>query len=109
MYPDCWDIACKNFAPFPRAKLVRGLVPDSLPTQKIDKVCYLCIDMNIAAPERAAMEYFWDKLVSGALVIFDDYGWAGYKEQKDTLDDFARSRGVEILNLPTGQGLLIKP
>ena len=54
------------------------------------------------------MEHFWDKLAHGALVIFDDYGWAGYKERKHTLDDFAHTRGVEILNLPIGQGLLNK-
>jgi hypothetical protein len=108
MYPDCWEIAQRNFAPFPNTQLIRGRVPDSLPSVDIGEVCYLCIDMNIAAPERAAIEYFWDRLVPGAPVIFDDYGWLAYREQKQTLDDFARSKGVEILTLPTGQGLLLK-
>lgn len=109
MYPDCWDVVRANFAPFPRARPVRGRVPDVLHTVKIEKACYLCIDMNIVEPERAALEFFWDKLSSGAPVIFDDYGWAGYHEQKTAHDAFARSRGVEILELPTGQGLLLKP
>ena len=56
-----------------RAKLVRGMVPDTLTTVSIDKVCYLAIDMNIVAPEIAALRYFWDKLVPGAVVVFDDY------------------------------------
>ena len=30
-------------------------------------------------------------------------------EQKSTHDEFATSQGCEILTLPTGQGLLIKP
>jgi hypothetical protein len=107
-YPDCWDTVQKNFAPFPKAKLIRGRVPDTLASVSIDQICYLCIDMNIAKPERAAVEHFWGRLVHGAPVIFDDYGWLLYGEQKETLDDFARSRGVEILTLPTGQGLLIK-
>lgn len=108
MYPDCWEIAQRNFAPYPRAKLVRGRVPETLSTVEIGPVAYLCIDMNIAAPERAALEHFWPRLVTGAPVIFDDYGWTPYREQKDSLDAFARSQGVEIATLPTGQGLLIK-
>jgi O-methyltransferase len=108
MYPDCWDIARSNFAPFPKARLVRGRVPDTLSSVQIDQVCYLCIDMNIAKPEVAAMEYFWDRLTLGAVIIFDDYGWLAYRQQKEALDRFAQTRGVEILTIPTGQGLLIK-
>jgi O-methyltransferase len=109
MYPDCWDIVRDNFRPYPRAKPVRGRVPEVLSKVDIDRVCYLCVDMNIAAPEVAAMEHFWDRLVQGAPVVFDDYGWLAYREQKEALDAFAKRHDTEILTLPTGQGLLIKP
>ena len=55
--------------------------------------------MNIACPERAAIEFFWDKLSPGAPVVLDDYAWEDYSEQKAALDDFAHTRGVEILTL----------
>ena len=109
MHEDCFECAQQNFTPFPRAKLVRGLVPDTLSTVPIEKVCYLSIDMNIVHPEIAAMEFFWDKLVSGAAIILDDYGWANYSLQQEAHDRFAASKGVPILSLPTGQGLIIKP
>lgn len=108
-YEECFERAKQNFAPFKRAQLVRGKVPDTLTSVSIDKICYLMLDMNIVAPERAALEYFWPKLVSGAIVLFDDYGWSGYIAQKQAHDAFAESKGVKILNLPTGQGMLIKP
>jgi O-methyltransferase len=109
MYEECYEIAKQNFAPFPRAKLVRGMVPDTLTSVPIEKVCFLSIDMNIVAPELAAISYFWEKLVPGAIVIFDDYGWKSHYEQKKALDDFASRKGVSIATLPTGQGLLLKP
>jgi hypothetical protein len=109
IYEECYDLVRRNFAPFPRGHLVRGMVPDTLRTVNIEKVCYLSIDMNIAEPEIAAMEYFWDKLVPGATVILDDYGWAGYELQQKEHDRFAASKRVPILLLPTGQGLIIKP
>jgi len=38
----------------------------ALSSVQIDRVCYLCIDMNIARPELTAMEHFWARLVLGA-------------------------------------------
>jgi O-methyltransferase len=109
LYEDCFERVQRNFSLFPRAQLVRGKVPDTLASVKIDRVCYLCLDMNIVTPELAAIEYFWDKLVSGAPVILDDYGWLNYGKQKEAMDAFALRKGVKIANLPTGQGLLLKP
>lgn len=106
---DTHAIAKRNFAPFPKAHLVKGKVPDTLDTVTIDKVAYLAIDMNIAYPERKAIEHFWPKLSPGAFVILDDYGFAPYIEQKQSMDEFARSVGVAVCTLPTGQGMMVKP
>jgi hypothetical protein len=109
LYEECYEQARRNFAPFSRARLVRGKVPDTLTQVPIDKVCYLSLDMNIAYPEVAALEFFWDKLVSGAVVLLDDYGWSHYPEQYKAMNALAARKGVAIATLPTGQGLLLKP
>jgi hypothetical protein len=108
-YFECFELAKKNFLPYPNAILVRGMVPETLSSVKIDRVSYLSVDMNIPAPERAALEYFWPKMVSGGIVLFDDYGFSGYEEQHELADKFASTLGVSVLSLPTGQGILIKP
>jgi len=107
-YSECYDIARRNFAPYPSATLVRGMVPDTLPSVDIEAVAYLSIDMNLTYPEREAIRYFWPKLVPGAVVLLDDYAWQGHDEQRKAHDEFAASVGHPILTLPTGQGLLIK-
>jgi hypothetical protein len=107
-YEECYESVCKTFAGF-RAVIVRGAVPETLPQVKAAKVCYLSIDMNCAAPEIAAAEYFWEKLVPGAVMVLDDYGWTIHIDQKAAVDHFAREKGVSILALPTGQGLIFKP
>lgn len=106
-YSNVYEQVVKTFAPF-NAKIIRGMVPDTLPECTAEKICYLSIDMNCVAPEIAAMHYFWDKLVKGAIVILDDYGFPMHINQKHAFDDFAKSKNVEILTLPTGQGLLFK-
>lgn len=97
------------FEPF-NTEIIKGTVPDTLSRVKAEKVAYLSVDMNCVEPEVAALKFFWDKLVKGGIIILDDYGYANYyKEQKAAHDAFAASKGVEILTLPTCQGLIIKP
>jgi hypothetical protein len=109
-YSECYEDACRTFVAFPNAKLIRGRVPNTLPQVTADKVCFLSIDMNCAEPEIAALDFFWDKLVGGASVVLDDYGGGSWHlRQKRAFDRFAQARGVQVLSLPTSQGLIIKP
>lgn len=109
LYEDCYEAVVETFRPFSNVKIVRGPVPDTLPQVRTEKVSYLSIDMNNVTPEIAAAEYFWDKLVSGAVMLLDDYGFDKHIEQKRGFDDFAARKGVQVLYLPTGQGLVFKP
>jgi len=97
-----------NFAEWPNAKIIQGAVPDVLPTLDIEAVAFLHLDMNCAAPERAALEFFWDRLPAGGIVLLDDYAYFGHDRQKDAVDAAARALGVTVLSVPTGQGLIIK-
>jgi O-methyltransferase len=107
-YEECYDAVKETFAGF-NVELIRGTVPDTLPQVTTEKVCYLSIDMNCALPELAAAEFFWDKLVSGAVMLLDDYGWDLHTEQHEVFDQFAARKDVLVLSLPTGQGLIVKP
>ena len=42
------------------------------------------------------------------MIVFDDYGWTGYRAQKVAADAFMQERGLAVLELPTGQGLVVK-
>lgn len=108
-YEECYSDVVATFNKYPNVKIVRGPVPDTLPQVATERVAYLSIDMNCVAPEIAAAEYFWDRLVPGAVVVLDDYGWSNHILQKRAFDEFARACGIEVLSMPTGQGLMIKP
>jgi len=111
VHEECYDKVVETFKEFKNVEIIRGPVPDSLSLVKAEKVSYLSIDMNNAAPEIAAGEFFWDKLVGGGIIVLDDYGYGvdAYIVQKHAWDDFAYKKGVQVLSLPTGQGLIFKP
>jgi hypothetical protein len=103
------DAVRANFSEWQRVRVIQGTVPETLSQVESNEVAYLHLDMNCEVPERAAAEFFWPRLVTGGFIILDDYAYHGYEPQKAAIDSFARARGVTVLSLPTGQGLIIKP
>lgn len=106
--PGLYESVVARFAPYPNVKVVRGVVPDSFANAVPDKIAFLHLDLNSSKSEIAALEVLFDRITPGGIVVFDDYGWSGYAAQQDAEDAFMSRRGHRILELPTGQGLLIK-
>jgi len=108
-YEECFEAVKSTFKDEANVILVKGEIPGTLTQVSSPVIAYLGIDLNCMQPEIAAAEFFWNRLSKGAMIVLDDYGWAGHLEQKLAFDAFARQRGVDILSLPTGQAILIKP
>jgi len=109
-YSECYDDVRKTFSQFPNVRIIRGEVPETLPIVDSDKIAYLSIDMNCVEPEIAAAKFFWDKVSPSGVIVLDDYCYSeDYTLQHKAFDEFAKSRGAEVLPLPTGQGLIVKP
>ena len=106
-YTNVYDQVVETFKPFP-VKVIKGAVPGTLTQCDTQQVCYLSIDMNVVEPEIAAINFFWDKVVTGGIIILDDYGFPKHVEQKHAFDQFAKEKKVSILCLPTGQGIIFK-
>jgi hypothetical protein len=99
----------KKFSRWPNSVIVRGRVPESLSAlAESGAIAYCSIDLNVAAAEMAAIEILWPRMVSGACLLIDDYGWAAHLNQKKAWDAWAARTGVMILALPTGQGVVLK-
>lgn len=106
--PQLYDRVVARFADLPHVRIVRGFVPDSFAQASPDKIAFLHLDMNNAPAETAALGALFDRVADGAPIILDDYGWYGYRAQKDAADAFFAARGITVAELPTGQGLVIK-
>ena len=108
MYADSTEEVAANFAEWPNVRLVPGLIPDTLNDVEINEVAFLAIDLNAAEPEEAAIRHFWPRLVTGGMLVLDDYAYRGFHESKRSADRIAAGLGFSILSLPTGQGLAVK-
>ena len=97
-----------KFQNMPNVRVVRGVVPDVFAEVVPERVAYLHIDLNSPAAEIGALEVLFDRVVPGGAIIFDDYGWHVFRKQKEVEDAFFAARGYSVLELPTGQGLVVK-
>ncbi len=87
----------------------KGYIPESFAaSENPETVAWLHIDLNSALPTLAALDYFWGRLVSGGIVLFDDFAWPGYEDTREKIEAWSDARGVQILHLPTGQAIITK-
>ena len=107
--PDLFERVTSRFSGYPNVRVVQGIVPDTFQAEVPEAIALLHLDMNSARSEIEALEVLYDRVVSGGIIIFDDFGWTGYVKQTVAEIDFMKRRGVSILELPTGQGMVIKP
>jgi hypothetical protein len=106
--PELYERVQARFRARSNVSVVRGKVPDVLAEIAPRRVAFLHVDMNNADAERGALEVLFDRISPGGMIVFDDYGWTGYQAQKHAADTFMRQRGLAVLELPTGQGLVVK-
>lgn len=97
-----------RFAADPNVTVTQGKVPEVLSEVAPQKIAFMHLDLNNADAEVGALELLFERMVPGAVLVLDDYGWLAYRAQKMAEDPWLAQYGYRVLELPTGQGLLIK-
>lgn len=98
-----------RFAAYPNIEVVKGRAPEILDEVCPDRIAFLHMDLNSAVAEIACLDHIYDRIVPGGVIVFDDYGWFVSSEQHKAEREWMTARGLMILELPTGQGLFVKP
>jgi O-methyltransferase len=106
--PENYETVLRRFSGMRNVKIVRGFLPETLSEASPERVAFLHLDLNAAEPEVGVMEILFDRIPQSGIIVFDDYGWLACEKQRIEADKFAASRNHAILELPTGQGLLVK-
>ena len=84
-----------------------GYIPESffVDPKSPDSIVYLHIDLNAHKPTLDALKFFYPRAVDGAVIIFDDYGHAGFEDTKKVVDEFFSDKNGLLQKLPTGQAI----
>lgn len=104
---ELYDLVLKRFADDP-VTVVRGRLPESLVGNSPERISLLHLDMNNAVGEIGTLDALYDRIVPGGTIVLDDFGWTAYQPQTIAHLEWFAARGDMILELPTGQGMVIK-
>lgn len=85
-----------------------GFIPATLDETAPESISWLHIDLNSAATTTAVLEFFWPRLQTDGVIVFDDYGWTFFDETRVAVNEFFASRPGTLLPLPTGQAFYFR-
>jgi O-methyltransferase len=87
----------------------KGYIPESFAvSENPEAIIWMHIDLNSATPTIAALNYFWPRMVSRGVILFDDYAWPGYEDTRNLILAWLKDKDGMLLPLPTGQALIFK-
>lgn len=89
------------------AHVFPGLLPATLEHVEPLPIAFIHVDLNDGATEVACLEKLYDRVEKGGIILLDDYGWLRYKDSQNRHDAFFKSKGKTVLEMPTGQGMVI--
>lgn len=96
-----------RFAGDSHVVITKGIVPESFSEACPERIAFMHIDMNNTPAEMGALEVLFGKMSPGAVLVLDDYGWILYRDQNLNQRQFFESLGRHVLELPTGQGIVL--
>jgi Macrocin-O-methyltransferase (TylF) len=89
-----------------RINFNKGYIPDVFSiVQNPETLVWLHVDLNLTVPTMDALNFFWDKLECGGVILFDDYAW---EDSGKAAEAWSLKKNGQWLHFPTGQGLFIK-
>ena len=96
--------------PYPAEKVhfVKGLVEETVPGEAPEQISILRLDTDWYESTRHELEHLYPRLVSGGVLLIDDYGW--WQGSREAVEEFLRETGERLLLLRMASGrIAVKP
>lgn len=100
----------ENLSDFPNIRWVKGWIPESLSNLPEDaRYRFVNVDVDMYEPTSGAFCYFWPKIVSGGMIVSDDYHWPGAHKAINDLVASLPEASYHFHTNDDGQAWLEKP
>ena len=69
-------------------KIYKGWIPEKFDKVKNNNFSFVHIDVDLYEPTKQSLEFFFPRLVSGGIIVCDDYNHFEFSGAKKAWDDF---------------------
>lgn len=91
-----------------RIRIHKGWIPDKFKEVRNERFCLVHFDVDLYQPTRDSLEFFYDRVLSRGMIVCDDYGFRSCPGEKRAFDEFFAAKAESVLQLPSGQALVVK-
>lgn len=98
----------KRLSPFDNIHVMKGWIPDRFVEVGGREFKLVHIDVDLYEPTLASLEFFYERMVPGGVIVMDDYGFENCPGAYAAANEFMKGKTESIVHLPTGQGVIIR-
>ena len=104
------EAVLKNKSPYQNYRILKGIFPedtsDEIPITETFGLCHIDVDVYTSAKD--ILEWVWDKLIVGGVVVFDDYGFHSCTGVTKLVEEYRNYPDRQIIHNLNGHALMIK-
>ncbi len=102
------DLVKSRLAKYENIQYRKGYIPDRFDEDSSFKFKFVHVDVDLYQPTRDSIEFFYDHMVPGGIILCDDYGFYSCPGAKKAFDEIIKTKPENIVFFPTGQAFIIK-
>ena len=108
-FADCDLVKVKNFlSNYQNVFFIDGVFANTIQKIKDKKFCFCHIDVDVYDSVLFVLDFIYDKVNSGGVILFDDYGDFVSAGAKKAVDEFFYDKPEKIMYFSTKQAAVIK-
>jgi O-methyltransferase len=92
----------------PNAVCLKGWIPDRFPEIADRRFAFVHIDVQQEQPTFDSLAFFYPRMQTGGIIVFDDYGFTTCPGARYAIDIFMKDKPEPIIELPTGNAFLVR-
>jgi O-methyltransferase len=85
-----------------------GWIPETFRGLENGRYAFVHLDVDLYQSTLDCCKYFYPRLSAGGVLLFDEYGFAPSRGEKDAVDEFFADKPESPITLPTGQAFVLK-
>ncbi len=96
-----------NLSMFSNCSFYKGWVPTRFAEVADRRFAFVHVDVDLYQPTLETLQFFYERMNIGGVIVCDDYGFASCPGAKKAVDEFFAGKEM-VFHIPTGQSLVIK-
>ncbi|MEO3432596.1 TylF/MycF/NovP-related O-methyltransferase [Inquilinus sp. CAU 1745] len=102
------DLVRRNLENFGNIQVHKGWIPERFANCENIRFSFVHIDVDLYEPTRDSIEFFYDRINQGGILLCDDYGFTTCPGATKAIDEFLEGKPEKMVALDAGSGFLIK-